>query len=40
MMSAAFAERAPAGALRERDKLREQIVTTGDVLRAAIRRAC
>ncbi|MDQ1041791.1 hypothetical protein [Streptomyces sp. V4I2] len=39
MMAAAFAERAPAEALREREKLREQIVTTGDVLRAAIRRA-
>jgi hypothetical protein len=39
MMAAAFAERAPADALREREKLRAQIVTTGDVLRAAIRRA-
>ncbi|MFJ5939370.1 hypothetical protein [Streptomyces sp. NPDC093071] len=39
MMAAAFAERAPADALRERDRLRAEIVTTGDVLRAAVRRA-
>lgn len=39
MMAAAFADRAPADALRERDRLRAEIVTTGDVLRAAIRRA-
>ncbi|MEU5221000.1 hypothetical protein AB0G79_33035 [Streptomyces sp. NPDC020807] len=36
---AAGASAAPAEALAERDRLREQIVTTGDVLRAALRRA-
>ncbi|MFJ4343632.1 MULTISPECIES: hypothetical protein [unclassified Streptomyces] len=35
---AAMATRAPADALRERDELRGQVVTTGDVLRSAIRR--
>lgn len=37
-MVAAMADRAPADALRERDELRDQIVTTGDVLRSAVRR--
>lgn len=38
-VGAALGKRAPLEALKERDKLRAQIITTGDVLRAAVDRA-